>query len=57
MKLDASLARKTAAWRNLLRLAEPLQQMLRSRRSPRRLHVAKAHHQPVGLDRARRQAC
>ena len=56
MKLDASLARKTAAWAISLRLAEALQQMLWAGRSPGRFHVAKALYEPVGLDRSRRQA-
>ena len=55
MKLAASLARNTAAARNLLRLAEPPEQVLRAGGFARLLHRAEAIDEPVGLDRARRQ--
>ncbi|MGC1915484.1 MAG: hypothetical protein WA710_09850 [Pseudolabrys sp.] len=54
MKLDASLARKTAAW-PISSGSQALQQMLRSRRSSCCFHIAKAFHQTVGFDRPRRQ--
>ena len=39
---------------NFIRLAEPLQQVLRASNSPGRIHVAKALYKAIGLDRSRR---
>ena len=46
-KLDASLARNSAAAGNLLRLAETAQQMLRAERLPTRLKAAVALQCPL----------
>src|SRR5437016_9390572 len=40
---------------DLVRLAEPSEQMLRPGYAPRSFHVAEALDQPVGFDRARRE--
>ena len=55
MKLDASLARNTAAWAISCGWPEPLQQVLRPRCPPRGVHVAEALYQALGFNRARRQ--
>ena len=55
MKLEASLARKTAAWAISSGWPSRCSRCFGPADSPRRFHVAEALHQPIGLDRAGRE--